>query len=215
MKKNVFVPVIVAALLSACGQNKKEDNTESVQQSPATDSVAKQPDAPLDSASMMKAWESYMTPGQMHQWMAESDGEWDANFTFWMSADTNVSDKSSATVTNKMIMGGRYQQSDYKGNMGGMPFEGRSVMAYDNASKKFVNTWHDNMGTGLMYMTGQYDEANKSLNLSGTSVDPMTGKEHGMRQVYKIINNKHHVMEMFDDKGAGEYRSMKVHLTKK
>lgn len=34
-----------------------------------------------------------------------------------------------------MIFGGRYQLSNYKGNFMGMPFEGMSIMGYDNAKK--------------------------------------------------------------------------------
>ena len=32
-------------------------------------------------------------------------------------------------------MGGRYQQSTFKGDFGGMPFEGTSTTGYDNAKK--------------------------------------------------------------------------------
>ena len=56
-------------------------------------------------------------------------------------------------------MGGRYQEGTYSGDMFGMPFEGRGMVAYDNATEEFVSTWIDNMGTGMMVTKGKYDEA--------------------------------------------------------
>jgi Protein of unknown function (DUF1579) len=46
-----------------------------------------------------------------------------------------------------MILGGRYQQSTTKGSFNNMPFEGISLLGYDNAKKVFMNSWVDNMGT--------------------------------------------------------------------
>ena len=40
----------------------------------------------------------------------------------------------------------------------------------------FVNTWIDNFGTGMMYMTGSWDEKSKVISLTGTMTDPISGK---------------------------------------
>jgi hypothetical protein len=42
-----------------------------------------------------------------------------------------------------------------------MPFEGRGTEAYDNITKQYVNTWIDNMGTGIMHSTGPCQDAGK------------------------------------------------------
>jgi hypothetical protein len=39
---------------------------------------------------------------------------------------------TKGTFKNKMVPGGRYQQSIYKADMIGMPFEGRGYTGYDN-----------------------------------------------------------------------------------
>ncbi len=36
----------------------------------------------------MKAWMDYMTPGDIHKMLAKSDGDWDADMTMWMAANT-------------------------------------------------------------------------------------------------------------------------------
>lgn len=33
----------------------------------------------------MKAWMTYMTPGDMHKMLAESEGEWNEDITMWMA----------------------------------------------------------------------------------------------------------------------------------
>ena len=66
--------------------------------------------------AMMKAWEAYMTPGDVHKMMAKDDGTWDAEVSMWMSPDASPA-KSTGSCTNTMIMGGRYQQSSFKGTM--------------------------------------------------------------------------------------------------
>jgi hypothetical protein len=173
------------------------------------------PEAPLDSATMAKNWEEYMTPGNMHKWMASTNGKWDAAFTFWQGPDAPPDSSSKATVDNRTILGGRYQESIYKGTVMGTSFEGKGTMGYDNAKDKFINTWIDNMGTGMMQMEGTYDSTTKTLTMTGTGVDPSTGKDVAMRHVIKTIDDKHQTLEMYDTKGGKEYKSMEIRLTKK
>jgi hypothetical protein len=33
----------------------------------------------------MKAWQDYMTPGDMHKMIASSDGTWNEDITMWMA----------------------------------------------------------------------------------------------------------------------------------
>jgi hypothetical protein len=208
---------------AACNETSTADNSDVVTDTavgmsneiPADSAATAASAAPVDSATAAKAWESYMTPGNMHQWMASTNGKWDAEFTFWMGPDAPPETGAKASVENKSILGGRYQESIYKGEMMGMPFEGKGTTAYDNAKKKFVSTWIDNMGTGLMHMEGTYDSTTKTLTMTGTGVDPVTGNDVQMREVLKTIDDKHQVMEMYDTKGGKEYKSMEIKLTKK
>ncbi|WP_276133912.1 DUF1579 domain-containing protein [Polluticoccus soli] len=217
--KQLSITLAALCLLTfaACDNATKEESTGTTDTVVATTATPAEttPEPPADSATMAKAWQDYMTPGPMHKWMESTNGKWDADFTFWMGPDAPPDSGSKATVENKTILGGRYQESIYKGTMMGGPFEGKGTMAYDNAKKKFINTWIDNMGTGLMHMEGTYDEATKTLNMSGTGVDPVSGKDVAMRQVLKTIDDKHQLMEMYDTKGGREYKSMEIRLTKK
>ncbi len=89
---------------------------------------------PADSATAMKAWIAYATPGDAHKAMAKSEGSWEGEVSMWMApAAPPVTSKS--TATNKMTMGGRYQVSSFTGSFMGQPFEGMGIMGYDNTKK--------------------------------------------------------------------------------
>lgn len=156
-----------------------------------------------------------MTPGDMHKMIASWDGTWNGDVTMWMDPGAPPT-KSTAVAQNKMIFGGRYQQSTHKGSFNGMPFEGISTLGYDNAKKVFVNTWVDNMGTGMMYLEGTWDEASKTINFKGACVDPMNGKNMGVRETITIQDNNNQTMAMYmTPDGGKEFKSMEIKMTRK
>lgn len=164
--------------------------------------------------AMQKAWMEHMTPGNTHKMLSKADGQWTVETTLWMEPGAQPV-KSTGTADVKMILGGRYQESKHSGNMMGMPFEGISVTGYDNAKKVFVNSWVDNMGTGMMNMEGKWDDNTKTINFSGKVFDPMTNKEMMVRETFKMIDDNTQSMEMFMTHDGKEFKSMELKLTRK
>jgi len=163
----------------------------------------------MDSAAMMQAWQAYMTPGDVHKMIAKSNGTWDADVTTWMDP-SKPPVKSKATTVNKMILGGRYQQSTNTGNMMGMPFEGISTLAYDNGKKMLISNWIDNMGTGMMTMEGTWDSTTHTSNLKGKMYEPILGKEIDCREVFTVIDDNNQKLEMFCTQGGKEMKTMEI-----
>ena len=157
----------------------------------------------------MKAWEASMTPGENHKLLASLDGYWNAKVSMWMdpSQPPTVSD---ATTKNEMIMNGLYQRSSHTGNMMGMPFHGESITGYDNSKKKFVSTWIDNMGSGIMVMEGDYDSATKTLTMVGKMTDPMTGKDMKVKEIIVFISEDQHTFDMYMVMGEQEIKTMEI-----
>ena len=220
MKHLTLIAAMAATVigLSACSENKSNstattDSTKTTTATTTTTTPAEAPTPPMDSAAKMKAWMAYMTPGEPHKMLAASDGKWKTESTMWMEPGAPPQTGVGEAV-NKMIMGGRYQRMNYKGTMMGQPFEGEGLTAYDNSKKMFVNTWIDNMGTGIMQMEGPWDDATKTMTLKGSCKDPITGKETTMREVYKIIDDKHHEMQMYSTVDGKEYKNMEMKMTK-
>lgn len=167
-----------------------------------------------DPQAAQKAWMDYMTPGKVHEMMAKSDGSWTFEMTSWMEPGGKPS-ISTGTTENKMILGGRYQESINKCTMEGMEFEGHNLTGYDNAKKTFVSSWVDNMGTGIMNMEGKWDDATKSITFYGTCVNPVTGKDMKIKQVITFVDNDHETMEMYMDEGGKEFKNMEIKSTRK
>lgn len=165
-------------------------------------------------AAEMKAWQDYMTPGEIHKMIAQSDGEWIGEITIWMDPAAPPT-KSTAIAKNEMIMGGRYQLSKTTGNMMGMPFEGMSLVGYDNAKKTFTTVWIDNFGTGIMTIEGPWDDRTNSITMQGKMVDPISGKEIWTKQVMKFIDKDNQLMEMYDKKNGKETKNMEIKFTRK
>jgi hypothetical protein len=208
------ISICAASLLFACN-NEKEQTAEPKVAAAATTTPSTPVESMPDSATMMKNWEAYMTPGEAHQMMASWNGTWTGEVTMWMTADAPPS-KSRATAVNKMVLGGRYQQTTIKGNFNGMPFEGMSTLAFDNEKKVYISTWIDNMGTGLMVSQGPWDAASKSITFTGRMVDPATRKEVEFKEIFKPIDNNYQVMEMYATGPDGkEFKTMEIKYTRK
>ena len=161
----------------------------------------------------MEAWTAYMTPGAMHKMLASASGDWRQEVTMWMDPAAPPT-KSEAHCSTRMIMGDRFQESVTEGNMMGMPFNGRSIVGYDNAKKIFQSTWIDNMGTGIMYTEGPYDPKTNSITLTGTSVDPVTGKSEKVKEIMKFIDDNTQMMEMYKLVGGKEIKVMEIKFTR-
>ncbi|RYH74087.1 DUF1579 domain-containing protein [Flavobacteriaceae bacterium 144Ye] len=162
----------------------------------------------------MKAWQDNMTPGKYHKWLAAMNGEWNATVKMWMDPSQPPSE-SKATTTNEMIMNGLYQRSSHNGEMMGMPFMGESITGYDNAKKEFIATWIDNFGSSIMLMKGQLDEKTNTLILEGSMLDPASGQDMQVKEVFTVLSETSHKFEMFIVMGDQEMKSMEIVYTKK
>jgi hypothetical protein len=213
MKKLTTALVLFAMCFVSC---KKEIKTETITQKDSDTVKTEQAEAEpvLDSAAQMKAWQAYATPGNPHKLMADEVGTWNCDMTFWSEANGKP-EKAASIAVIRMILGGRYQEADYKGTMMGQPFEGKSTLAYNNASQEYTTTFIDNMGTGMMVAMGKYDEKTKSMELKGEMVNPLNGKKTPYREVYTIVDPTTRKMEMFDVKNGTEYKSMEIIMKKK
>ena len=217
MKQITLTLCAAAMLLFACNDKKKTDEgkKETTETKTNGDDAKKEAMAMPDSATMMKNWQEYMTPGDMHKMMAKWDGIWNGEVTIW-TVPGAPEQKSTSTAVNKMIMNGLYQQSTHSGDMMGMPFNGMSTVAYDIHRKEFISTWIDNMGSGIMVLKGPWDEATKTITLKGKMVDPGTKGDMDVRETFKITDDNNQEMAMYVTMPDGkEFNTMNIKYTRK
>jgi hypothetical protein len=164
--------------------------------------------------AMMDAMIKAGTPGANHELLASMAGEWAFKSRMWMNPSAPPAE-SSGTATYTTLYGGRYVEGQYKGEMMGMPFEGRGLMGYDNVSGRFQTTWADNMGTMIMFMEGRHDAAAKTITYTGEMDDIMKpGTKVKVRQVIRLASPDSHVMEWFETRGGKETKMMEIAYTR-
>ncbi|MCH8148016.1 MAG: DUF1579 domain-containing protein [Planctomycetes bacterium] len=168
-----------------------------------------------ETQAMMDAWAKYATPGAYHDNLKPLVGTWATTSKYWMKpgGDPKV---GQGTAVKKMVLDGRYLSEDYSGMSAFGPFHGIGLTGYDNARKKYVDTWVDSMGTGIMLSYGTCDSSGKTITFQSEYEDPMDGKTKKHRSVIKIINNDKHILEMFvTEPGQKEHKELEVIYTRK
>ncbi len=168
---------------------------------------AKEPQGGMGQGDM-DAMMKLMAPGAQQQQLARMGGDWTYTSKAWMAPGQPPMD-SAGTMHADVLMGGRYVEHHWKGNFMNMEFEGRGTEAYDNITKQYVNTWIDNMGTGIMTMTGTCDDGGKKCTYNGMTSDPMAGKAVPMREVITWLDGDTFTNEMFGNDPTGKDKEMK------
>jgi Protein of unknown function (DUF1579) len=159
-----------------------------------------------------------------HKLLSSLDGNWDYTLKFWMNPDPKAPPQESAgSATRKTIMDGRYVVMDVNGKFqmpgaDGKPqdvdFKGMGLEGYDNVKKKFVASWVDNMGTGIEFSEGKYDPATKSFTYT-SEIEPMPGAKTKVREVLKVTDDNHMMLEWYEMHGGKEKKTMEINYTKK
>ncbi len=108
----------------------------------------------------------------------------------------------------------RYLEQVYRGTSMGMPFEGIGFTGYDNTQRKYVGTWMDNFGTGLMSSVGVGKPTAEALDFEAEAVDP-TGKRVRFSCKIRVQDRNRHTYEMWTKAPNGrKFRTMMVEYTR-
>ena len=167
-----------------------------------------------DEKAAMDAMMKAAAPGEAHKKLATFAGTWDTTVKTYMRPDAQPA-ISHGTATNKMILDGRFIQQDFKGDFMGMPFNGVGYWGYDNLKKQYVATWMDNLGTGVMTLTGTMDSATQ-YTFKGTAPDPISGKDTPFEERWIISDNDHHTFEMWGPTPDGkQFKMMEISYSRK
>ena len=161
--------------------------------------------------AMMAKIQERTTPNEKHKLLESLAGSWNYRGKFWMDPSQPAQEMLGVSE-NRMIHGGRFLEQKVSSEWQGQPFEGLSLLGYDNVRGEYVTTWSDNIGTGIMYASGQYDEATKTLTTECTYSCPMTGeKERWSRSETKIVSADNYVYTSYSrDADGKEFKSMEI-----
>lgn len=127
--------------------------------------------------AMMKKMEELSAPGPEHKVLASMVGEWDTEARCFMAGPDTPATVTKGTCKSTMILGGRYLQEEFQGDMMGRKYVGKGLTGYDKFNRKYVNIWIDDMGTGIFMSEGTSDASGKVLTFNGKMDDPATWRE--------------------------------------
>lgn len=169
----------------------------------------------MDPAHMQACMEAGM-PGKNHEWLQKMAGNWKGTTQMWMTPEMSEPTKSECTQTVTSIMDGRFIQCDMSSDMMGMPFRGRGTTGYDNVSKKFVGTWIDSCGTGIMNGVGDMSADGKNMKWEYTYNCPVAKKATTMKitENYTSADAFTMVMWMKDLKSGKEFKHMQIDMSR-
>ena len=213
MKPSLFLTILFGTALIAIpsfAQEKKEEPPAAAQVSAAQAVPNAQPSAE-DMQKMMQQMMELSKLNENHKLLGELAGTWSYTVKMWMNPDPNAKpEESKGTAVRKSLMDGRYCVLDVTGKME-MPgpdgkkkettFKGMGLEGYDNVKKKFIGTWVDNMGTGIMTSEGTYDPVTKTFTYTG-EYEGIPGIKQKIRETVKIVDKNHHTLEWYEDRGG-------------
>lgn len=148
----------------------------------------------------MAAYMEAIAPNQEHQWLKKFDGKYSYEMT--MSGPGAPEEKSTGLCKREMVLGGRYQVMNIRGESSGMPFEGMAINAYDKVSEMYLSTWIDNWGTGILFFKGERD-GNK-IEFIAPFLNPMYNRQETHRMVIEYIDDDKDIMDYYIKPEDGE-----------
>jgi hypothetical protein len=131
----------------------------------------------VDPAKAMQEWMALSSPGQAHEKLKAMEGSYKTNTRVWPTPGGQPME-SQGKASFKMILGGRFLQQDFEGQMMGMPQMGLGLLGYDNHRKQFMGVWCDTFSTTMYTMAGGLSKDGKSITMFGQMDEPST-KEIG------------------------------------
>jgi hypothetical protein len=168
----------------------------------------------MDMQTIMEIYQELAVPGAPHQLLAGMAGSWSVKGTCSMEPGGSTVEHTG-TSEQRMILGGRFLQQEFSGEMMGSPFTGIGYMGYDNHTRKYVSTWLDSMGTGIYYFEGTAGTDGKSITQTCSYDDPVRGPVQ-WRSVTRIVDESHLAFEMYiTDQSGKEDKMAEMEYTRK
>jgi hypothetical protein len=139
-------------------------------------------------------------PGPEHALLKRWVGTWDA--TIKMQGM-----ESKGTAVYRLQEGGFWLLSHFKGDFGGMKFEGNGMTGYDPNKKKYVDFWGDSMAAGPVVEEGTYDNEGKVLTLTGEGPGP-GGKTVKYKTTTEMKDDDTMLWTLTTPGGEGKYQTI-------
>lgn len=152
-------------------------------------------------------------PGPEHAQLMKMVGSWDVTFTQWTKEDEPEKEAQGSAVITAMY-DGRYICEEYSSDFAGKSFRGVGTTGYDRGARHFVTTWCDNMGTGIVLLTGTPKSDGQEIVYHGTMTSPQQQLVQ-LRHVVSWESDDRFTITMFSRSDDEEHKSMFLTYTRR
>lgn len=157
--------------------------------------------------------ESYSVPGEPHDLLATTVGIWDVKIRIWSDPDPEAepASETEGTAEGRWILGDRFVETVYEGEVLDRPFEALKIEGYDKAIEKYVSTWRDNLGTYTLVFEGECEDSCSERTMDGTFTDPVSKQLFRIKGVTTIEDEDGYTYESFVVTPNGkEFKNMEL-----
>lgn len=149
-------------------------------------------------------------PGEPHELLAGTVGDWDLTIRIWSSPDAEPVE-SKGTASGRWILGERFVETTYQGEVMGRAFEALKIEGYEKATSEYVSTWRDNLGTYTTIFRGQCDSTCATRTMTADFHDPVSARKLKIKGVTTIGEEDGYTYESFVVTPDGtEFKNMEL-----
>ena len=131
---------------------------------------------------LQMAMKESMQPGPEHKFLEMMAGNWKQEIKYWPAPGSDPV-TMEGTAEAKMILGGRFLQTNSHSSFGGIDTDAMSVMGFDRRHKKYTYIGFDTQGTYSVSASGTFDPESNSIVMYGEDDEPI----FGFTQKYDIV----------------------------
>ena len=140
-------------------------------------------------ASAEEDLEALTVPGEPHELLDGTVGEWDLTIRVWSAPDAEPVE-SKGKASGRWILGDRFVETKFEGEVMGRPFEALKIEGYQNATEEYVSTWRDNLGTYTMIFRGRCGTTCEIRTMTADFRDPVTTKKLKIKGVTTLTDEE-------------------------
>jgi hypothetical protein len=200
---------LTLALLAPFSLSAQQEDSTGKTDSPVTESDSKgKSDTPT-----LEELAALSVPSEPHELLATTVGTWDVTIRVWSDPDPEAEPASETTGTavGRWILGERFVETVYEGEVLGRPFEGLKIEGFDKATETYVSTWRDNLGTYTLVFKGQCEDSCRERTMSSSFLEPVSKQTFRLKGVTTITDEDAYTYESFITTPNGqEFKNMEL-----
>ena len=131
--------------------------------------------------------EALTVPSEPHELLAGTVGDWSLTIRVWSSPEAEPVE-STGSATGRWILGDRFVETTFEGEVMGRPFEALKIEGYETASQEYVSTWRDNLGTYTMIFRGRCGTTCETRAMMAEFRDPVSSKKLKIKGVTTLTD---------------------------